>query len=57
MKTSRFFAISWAFALTLLVPLTVQAQADPPRAPLATLDYDAGAPLDVREDVFSVWVF
>ena len=36
-------------ALMMLVPTQACAQADPPRAPLATFDYDTAAPLDVRE--------
>lgn len=35
--------------LLLLGPASACAQSDPSRAPLATFDYDADAPLDVRE--------
>ncbi len=41
---------SWlGIALLLLVPASACAQSETPRAPLATFDYDAEAPLDIRE--------
>ncbi len=41
---------SWlGIVLLLLVPASAYAQSETPRAPLATFDYDAEAPLDIRE--------
>ena len=49
MKSLKPLASWWGIVLLLLVPASACAQSDPPRAPLATFDYDAEASLDIRE--------